>query len=180
MGQRVRIGSKKGLPKKLLIVGGIFVVVTGATGALLVMRPWAQQASNDTTPEVSLNAVERADILADEGNYEGSQQLLDTELLARATTIDEKQQVYVQKAALALRNEKYDEAMTYAKEAEKVRADKLAVRLMAQIAQTSGNKPLAAEYYTKVLSMYTDEERNSDAGALQYQSDESALQEVSQ
>lgn len=184
MGKLIRISPKKRPPKKLLIVGGAFVVLVGVAGVLLVTRPWEQQptsADNGDTAELApLNAVERADIMAGEGDYQGSQALLDSELLAQASTTDEKQQVYIQKAVLAMNNKNYDEAMTYAKEAETIRSDKMSVRLIGQIAEQRGDKSLAVDYYTKVLSLYTDEERNSDVGALQHQSDQSALERVSQ
>ena len=154
---KVKLVIKKKYKKPLVIVGAIFLLLLTIL-LVVVLRPdpktsqpkpftgTADPASaiKPTTP------IEKAQALAQSGDYEKAQQLLGTEV-NNSTDLKEKGALLTEQAVEAYNAGKYDKALGYAQAAEKAAPTRSTSRMIAQSAEQLGNKSLAVEYYQKTI-----------------------------
>lgn len=171
---------KNHLRKKwLIIIAIIFVAIVG--GYLIYKylpknQVVVQPVENSSTSS-SLTISEQAARLASNGDYNAGQKLLDGEL-AKRTDDTGQVDIYIGKAVLSVNNKNYDDAFSFALKAEDIAKSRLTSRLIAQIAEKSGDKAKAIEYYQLTLNRYSEEDKTSEVLSTSYGEDLLALQEL--
>jgi len=171
---------KNHLRKKWLVIGMAIILVV--VGVFLIYKyiPKNQavvQPVEKPSTSFSLTISEQAAKLASSGDYNAGQKLLDGEL-AKKTDNEGQIDGYISKAILAVNNKKYDDALNFAQKAEDLAKSRVTSRLIAQIAEKSGNKKKAIEYYQLTLNRYSEEDKTSDGLSTSYGEDSLALQEL--
>ena len=84
----------------------------------------------------------------------------------------DRQMILLHQASYLMAIREYDEALVVATRAESVLEDSSSASLVALIAETKGDRPLAIEYYRKLLVYYED-----DNSELLRQSDRDSVEE---
>ena len=156
-------GRKKGLrdARKYILIGAA-VLIAAIIGAAFLL--WGQPLKKSTSPTASkpakskLTDTQKASVKARSGDYAGGQKQLDESLGALADD-KSKATVYLDKAALAYDAGKSDEALSYARQAEKLNPTRLSANVIAQVAVQKGDKKLALQYYRLALGRFTEEEK---------------------
>lgn len=157
--------------KQLMIILGI-VVCLGILVSLLATKPWRNVSisSKPTPAPVTSQPTkqEYADNIVQKGDYAGGQEYLDKEFLEKATTDKSRVEAYLYKARLALNAKKYDEATSFAQTADKLQSSRSTLNMLALVSMVSGDKPQAIEYFKKMLATYSNTERATQKGSLEY------------
>jgi len=174
--------EKMFIKKRLMVAAIILLIVLISCGIFIFVyfsfftNP-SNIISNSDDANDGYSVSQLANQEAAKGNYSAGQKIIDQEL---DSTIDEKDKasLYVEKSLLALNNQKYDDADTFAKQAEDIAKSKLTSRLIAQIAEADGDKAKAIEYYQVTIDRYTDSEKASDELAPDYFEDMQKIMEL--
>lgn len=175
--------TKKMFIKKRLMVAAIILLIVLISCGIFIFVYFSfftnpsNIISNSDDANDGYSVSQLANQEAAKGNYSAGQKIIDQEL---DSTIDEKDKasLYVEKSLLALNNQKYDDADTFAKQAEDIAKSKLTSRLIAQIAEADGDKAKAIEYYQVTIDRYTDSEKASDELAPDYFEDMQKIMEL--
>ncbi len=178
--------QKKQQTKKLLIkkwvtvLAVVFPIALIISGVFIYLNFFAKPLGikdNNNNANSEYSVSELANQTAAKGDYDGGQKIIDQEINNTVNDGD-KVTLYIDKSILALNNQKYEDAYAFAQKAEDIAKSKLTGRLIAQIAEASGDKAKAIEYYGLTVSRYSEEEKNSDELALAYFEDLQKIKEL--
>lgn len=136
--------------KRLIIT----VLIVGTTSAgVIEYSIWAgdmaKKAQNDKTLKKTLKD---ADILTNTGKKESAEKAY-TEAIKLVKDPKQKINLILEKASLYSNDNKYNEALSIAKDAESIELNVAVASYMADIYARRGDKPKAIEYYNKTISL---------------------------
>lgn len=163
--------------KRVAVFGGIIVIIVLVSGTAAVLLSLRHSSSN--VPEETGNGngqleelpaereADKADKMAVEGDLEGGVEALDGQIES-AKSDQDKYIFYSRKATLLFNNEKYDEALTAALEAYKLKQSSDSAAFVGQVAMEKGDNALALEYYKKALPLIDKNDPFADEDETYY------------
>ncbi|MFA5004245.1 MAG: hypothetical protein WC498_03165 [Candidatus Saccharimonadales bacterium] len=170
----VVVGDGKHKPRLHLRIGGLvalsllILVAAGAATYLVVGHANKSETINNTQPT--------SEQLAYKGDYSGAQALLDKQR-AQAGSKQAQADVYAQQIAVAMNVQKYDQAKTYAQQAEKLAPSPGTAYMIGYIAELSGDKKTAQTYLQLAINRLDKTKPQYELSLRSYQNE---LQKVSQ
>ncbi len=148
----------------LLFVGGL------ASGWLYMS---IQQAEKDRQIAAQEDAFDQtlsdAQALANAGDGSGASVIYD-EAIKSTNDSYQKSILILSKATVYLNDGDYDQALTFAKEAETIDQNFIVVKVIAQIYEEKGDKAKAIEYYQKTIELIDESDPLASADREYYQS----------
>lgn len=105
--------------------------------------------------------------LAASGQYAQAQQQLDKQ--ATSGSPQQRAYVFIQKSAIALNAQKYNDALNFAQQAEALTPTSTTAQLIAVSQQGLGNKQQAISYYQKAISRFKNPSEQDQADIRSYQ-----------
>lgn len=165
------LAVKIAIPIIILLIGGVGSWAILQHGAKAPEKGLSNALNPDPVkPDPIIDAYARADELAFAGKYDEAQALLAQAVNAAVNPTD-KARYILNRATLAYNQQKYQEALDFAKEAEKVSASSLTAQQIAENAEALGDKATARDYYQKAIDRYDPALKAQDAVILQEYAD---------
>lgn len=139
--------------KKLIIIAVAVVIIWAGIGFWVCYTASHKKIVKKSYDKSSVSGATIKNIIT--GDYKNGQATID-ESMDQASTPKEQAWLYIQKSALALNLEKYDEAYEFASKAEKLYPDSNSSQLMADSLAKKGDKAGAIKQYKITISRMTD------------------------
>jgi len=151
----INVGGKKRARKNrrwLRVVFAAVLILIAGGGAYvgLIMKPWQPTASDMQPAESDYSYNKVAGNLNDSTYTQAIEQLTDD--ATQTDNTNDKIYAYFQQFSLAMKMEKYDDALRYAELADKVRSYSETSSVIAQSYAGKGDKQQAISYYKKAIS----------------------------
>lgn len=142
---------------------GVGVLIVGIALSVVLLVGVNQRRSerdllSSQEDTAGLSVRERAGLAVADGSYADGQAVFDI-AMDNAENQSERTVLLIQKTSLALNNASYDDAITYASEAEDIGQSKTTARLLAQAYEAKGDRAMAHKYYQLTVARYTEEEK---------------------
>lgn len=163
----------------LVLLTGIIAGCLIMVGGFFFIHSISKNTKKTISPAETVSTPEKAEFIAEKGQYKEAQSLLDGTLKPSMSSTA-RAEVYISKANLAANNEKYADAQQFAQKAEDIEHSVRTARLLAHLAELQGNKEKAIAYNQTALSRYTDAEKKTDAGAAAFAEIQDDIRELRQ
>ena len=148
--------SKKHFALGVLLLVIVLIIVAGAW---FVAKNNKQNTAQKGTYQVVADLNVKSHELNARGDYNGALQAYD-DAASQVQSADEKQLILLKKASMSAQTQKYDDAMTAARQAESVKPGVAVSQMIAIIAEKMGNKQLAIEYCKKAITQMDSKSPN--------------------
>lgn len=149
------------------------VFVAAVLLALLGYGVWYMMNGRETAPKAQKQVMRDLSVksyeLNEKGDYSGASQAY-SDAAAQAASPEERQQILLQQASMALAQNKLDDALTAAKAAEEAKASLAASQMIAIIAEKKNDKEMAVSYLKRALGQL-------DTNSPVYESEKTTIQE---
>lgn len=146
------LSKKERHRRKVQLAVGVFVAVI----VLFLIGYGVWYAVNQKTPQSTKKEVMHDIAIASydrisKGDYEGASQVY-ANAAEQAVDKQEKQQIYLQQASMALSQNKLEDALSTARLADQAKPSLAVSQMIAIIAEKKGDKELAVSYLKRALS----------------------------
>jgi len=141
-------GKKKAAQRKILLIVVIVLIIASGAGAFVILnqkKPVVPVTNADKTQQEQIIAADQK--AQNEGAAKGAE--LFDDAIAKTADAKEKSELMASKATLFLNEEKYEQALTYALQADSLHTSAQVSALVAQLYEQLKNKSKAAQYYEK-------------------------------
>jgi tetratricopeptide (TPR) repeat protein len=136
--------------REKIVIGGA-IIVLAVIGVLVLLS--GRNSTDNVSQEKGDKPADYNSLVVDinKENYQDALRQLDT-LIEQAKNDKARAGIYVQKSALALNVEAYDDALRFAQKAEQLDPDPSVTAVVAKCAEAKGDKELAITYYRKAIA----------------------------
>lgn len=168
--KKIKLSSKKYLIISIFIILAVGLAVGGwfllgqNNNKKIVVTDIKTQEQRPKTEQIYISAIESSS----EGKYDEAQSSLD-QLVSGAKTVDEQLYAWFTKSSLALNNERYADAYSFALRADSVKPTFSSKKLMADSKIGLNEKESAMVYIKEALSLITGDTEADDSNRLELQ-----------